>query len=88
MLVIDNASIHHSYEWNEFVELTGIYVINLAAYCPWMNLVEWIFNGIKMVEQNKQIKGEYQSILSLYESTHSMKNKSWHKVLKRLGYIE
>ena len=53
-----------------------------------MNICEWMFNGIKMREQEKGIKGEYESIVSLCESVEDMKGKNWSNVLQRLKYID
>eukprot|EP01083_Nonionella_stella_P063992 166371_1 len=88
VIIIDNASIHHIQEWKEFVEETEIICIYLAQYCPWMNLCEWIFNGIKMVEKQKNVKGEWESLLSLSDSVETQKNKNWMKVLEHLNYCE
>ena len=88
VLFIDNASIHHTEEWSEYVEEMELICIYLPEYCPWMNLCEWMFNGIKMREQSKGIKGEYEAMTSICESVEDMKGKNWSNALKRLKYIE
>ena len=65
VIFIDNASIHHTEEWSEFVEAMELVCIYLPEYCPWINLCEWMFNGVKMREQDKGVKGEYDALISI-----------------------
>ena len=88
VIIIDNATIHHVEEWRDFIDDTGIVCIYLGRYCPWMNLIEWMFNAIKRYEEKKQIKGEYESIVSLCHSAEQQKGKNWIKVLRKLGYCK
>ena len=87
VIIIDNATVHHTVEWSEFVEQTETVCIYLAAYCPFLNLIEWMFNAIKQCEAQKQMKGEEAALISLIESTERQKGKPWHKVLEKIGYL-
>ena len=87
VLIIDNCTAHHSDAVDLFAELTGIIVLYLPAYTPFLNLVEWIFNSIKCEEKRKQITGEYEALCSLIDSVKQQKNKPWWKKLTELGYI-
>ena len=53
-----------------------------------MDLIEWMFNAIKRNECNLQKKGQWESLLSLCESTEKQKGKKWINVLKKLGYCQ
>ena len=87
IIILDNCTAHHSAAVDLFAELTGCVILYLPAYTPYLNLTEWLFQGIKAEERKKQIVGEYAALCSLMDSVESMQGKPWQKVLKKLGYI-
>ena len=86
ILIIDNASIHHTQAMRVWIHFCGCLVIYLPPYCPYLNLVEYVFNGVKMMEKKYEIHERWQSYLSLMWSVESMKQRNWLQVLRKLTY--
>lgn len=87
ILILDNCPIHHTPMMQIFRYWSGSLIIYLPPYCPYLNLCEYVFNGIKMIEKRKEIHSKWSSYISLCESTEYLKNNNWISVLKRLKYV-
>jgi transposase len=47
-LVLDNCSIHKNAELKDFLERSGLILLFLPAYSPWLNPIEQVFRSVKM----------------------------------------
>ena len=80
VIILDICSVHHASEWSEFIKETEILAMYLAECCPWLNLIEWIFNGMKMKEKDKNIKCDEINIWKEWNLNHVVKKFDWIKV--------
>lgn len=87
ILILDNCSIHHSSMMQMFRYYSGSLVIYLPPYCPFLNLVEYYFNGIKMLEKKDEVHDEWGAYMSLCWNTEQMRDRNWLSILKQLKYV-
>jgi DDE superfamily endonuclease len=57
LVILDNASIHHSDDVVQLIEATGAKIIYLSPYSPDLNLIEHMF-------------GEYKAALKCHHTKH------------------
>ena len=88
VILLDNIAYHHDPIFIQLVEEMDVMVFHLPHYDPLYNLTEYAFRDMKSIERMKNVYGEEEALLSLVDTLNVLKNKSYKKTLKKIGYIQ
>lgn len=86
VLVMDNASIHKSKEFTQFVKRHRLRILYLAPYCPHTNPIELDFNGIKCYLKKRRKIAYKHPKRTLKMALKKRKHVSVKSYMKRVGY--
>eukprot|EP01083_Nonionella_stella_P134342 408843_1 len=87
IIILDNISFHHNEIFLQIADSIGSIIAFLPHYDPITNLSEYGFRDVKQIEISKNIKSEFEAMMSLCDSVEVIRHKDYSKILRQIGYI-